>query len=152
MNVYADNNVVSALRRYPRVRALERGGVVAGPGRVQEGARAVERDPARRVVQLGRDALRTWLDSWRGIGAVEPNDQRPGSCRLLAIVTCRNSTMRRRNSVGVNGFGMKPMHPARTSAFAWSAVPEVRATTGILRVTGSARSFSITASPSMPGI
>ena len=97
-------------------------------------------------------ALRSWLDSRRGIGAVEPDDQRPGSCRRLAIVTCRNSMMRRRNSVAVNGFGMKPMHPARTSAFACSAVPEVRATTGILRVVGSALSFSITARPSMPGI
>jgi len=60
--------------------------------------------------------------------------------------------MRRRNSVGVNGFGMQPMHPAGTSAFASSAaVAEVRATTGILRVIGSALSFSITARPSMSG-
>jgi len=32
--------------------ALERGGVVSGQGRVQEGARVAERDPARGVVQL----------------------------------------------------------------------------------------------------
>ena len=32
--------------------ALERGGVVSGQGRVQEGARAAERDPARGLVQL----------------------------------------------------------------------------------------------------
>jgi hypothetical protein len=32
--------------------ALERGGVVSGPGRVQAGARAAKRDPPRGVVQL----------------------------------------------------------------------------------------------------
>jgi len=38
--------------------ALERGGVVASQGRVQEGARAAERDSARGVVQLSRSLAR----------------------------------------------------------------------------------------------
>src|SRR5713101_7458729 len=39
-------------------RALERGGVAAGQGRVQESARAEESDPARRLVQLAVVARR----------------------------------------------------------------------------------------------
>ena len=35
--------------------ALERRGMVSGQGRVQEGARASERDPARGLVQLAHD-------------------------------------------------------------------------------------------------
>src|SRR6266849_2123738 len=39
-------------------RAMERGGVAAGQGRVQEGPRAEESDPARRLVQLAAVARR----------------------------------------------------------------------------------------------
>src|SRR5712691_1393903 len=39
-------------------RALERGGVAAGQGRVSEGPRAEESDPARRLVQLAAVARR----------------------------------------------------------------------------------------------
>jgi hypothetical protein len=57
--------------------------------------------------------------------------------------------MRRRNSAAMNGFGMNPTHPARISSFACSAVPEVRVTTGMRRVTSLAFNCWITASPSI---
>ena len=49
--------MISASPHQPRpardaAHALEHGGVVRGQDRVQEGARAEERDPARGVVQL----------------------------------------------------------------------------------------------------
>jgi hypothetical protein len=85
--------------------ALEREGVVSGQGRVQAGASATGRDPARGVVQLtltnqrgrllvaalgfagcsmpsydrARHELRAWLDSWSGIGHVAVGMARQGS-------------------------------------------------------------------------
>jgi len=51
--------------------------------------------------------------------------------RSLPTVTFRMPPTRRRNDAASKGFGMKAMHPARLSSFAWSAGPEVTATTGI---------------------
>src|SRR5713101_5423141 len=58
-------------------RALERGGLAAGQGRVQEGARAQEPDPARRMVQLAIVARRPEKKR-------EP--EQPPALRLLLIV------------------------------------------------------------------
>jgi len=51
-----------------------------------------------------------------------------------------------------NGFGMNPMQPALTSRFASADVPDVNATTGMLRVAVSPFSPSTTAKPSISGM
>jgi hypothetical protein len=70
--------------------------------------------------------------------------------RVLLAVSFRMSAITWLNSVGSNGFGMKAMHPARLNSFATSAVAEVRATTGIRLIAGSAFSRRTTSRPFIP--
>ena len=56
--------------------AMERGGVVRGQNRVQEGARGAERDPARRLVQL---AVSFRLVGWTTTASVDYGSGRPAN-------------------------------------------------------------------------
>ena len=72
--------------------------------------------------------------------------------RSRATVARKNWATSSGKVPGSNGFGMNPMQPARTSWFAWAAVPDVNATTGMPRVAASDFNAPTTARPSIPGM